>query len=292
MRLRSLSTAFLLAVALGAMARAECPSVSDADRAKLIQYVAKRYRTPASSQLIITEMSLLDSTCYRRVRFESGDFRLELFAGPDLRFLTRELLDPTLDPAVEERRKAEDVMRAFEASHPPVRGKTGAPLTIAAFSDFECPFCAKFDSILQSVGAQKDEIRVEFHHFPLSMHPWARAAAEAAACGRRQGDSYFWSFHDYLFEHQADLSLAKLRPKLLDFAEGLPEFDIKQFAACMEQRTTAVEIDHDIALAKQYGVNATPTTYVNGRRIQIVAPEQVRTLVRQAVQSAATPMAH
>jgi len=67
---------------------------------------------------------------------------LELFAAPDLRFLTRDLLDTTVDPVVEERKKAEALAAGLTRGDVPARGKADAPVTIAVFSDFQCPYCA------------------------------------------------------------------------------------------------------------------------------------------------------
>ena len=58
------------------------------------------------------------------------------------------------------------------------RGSVDAAVTIVEFSDFQCPFCRKFASILDEVlSSDGKDVRVVFHHMPLGMHPWARMAA-------------------------------------------------------------------------------------------------------------------
>jgi len=124
-----------------AFGQAKCPPLQDADRAKLIDYVQKKYKAPAAAKIEIGEMSLVSSTCYRKFVFQAaggaGPFRIELFASPDLRFLTRELMDSTVDPVVEERQKAEALAAGLTRGNLPARGKQDAPVTIAVFSDFE-----------------------------------------------------------------------------------------------------------------------------------------------------------
>lgn len=50
-----------------------------------------------------------------------------------------------------------------------------------------------------------------FRYFPLSMHAWARPSAETTASAYQQKNDYFWSFHDFFFEHQRDLTPSNIR---------------------------------------------------------------------------------
>lgn len=265
---------------------AHCAPIQDAAKAKLIDYVQKKYKTPPTVHLEIANMALVAGTCYRKLEFKSQDprtsFRLELFAAPDLRFLTRELLDSHVDPIAEERQKTEALEAGLTRGNVPARGRADAPVTIAVFSDFECPYCAGFAATMkQALAADSDNVRLVFHSFPLAMHPWARPAAEAAACAQQQGGQYFWALHDFMFEHQKEFTPNTLQSKLAEVTKGLPGFDQGTFAMCLVERKTAAQIDEDIAFGEQNGINATPTAFVNGQKTQIVSPEQVRTLVRQ-----------
>ncbi len=88
----------------------------------------------------------------------------------------------------------------------PVRGKTGAKVTIVEFSDFQCPFCQRakvtMDQVLKEYA---DQVQLIYKHFPLSsIHQHAQKTAEAAECARDQGK--FWEMHDVLFDTQNDWS--------------------------------------------------------------------------------------
>ena len=280
------STALILPFVLAGIAGAQCAPIQDADQARLIDYVQKKYKTPATMRLEVADVAFVGSTCYRKLAFKAQDprtfFRLELFAAPDLRFLTRELLDSTVDPTVEDRHKAEALAAGLVRGDVPVRGRADAAVTMVVFSDFQCPYCAGFASTMKDVmSTEADKLRLAFHYFPLPMHPWARPAAEAAACAQQQGNAFFWAFHDFLFEHQKDLAPDTLHPKLAEFTRGLAGFDEGKFAMCVVERKTAAQIDQDIAFAQQNGTNATPTAFLNGQKTQVAAPEQVRTLIRQ-----------
>jgi len=281
-----LSIALLFPAVFAGVASAQCPPMREADKAKLVDYVQKKYKTPATVHLEIAGETFVASTCYRKLAFKAREpgpsFRLELFAAPDLRFVTRELLDSSVDPISEERQKAEALAAGLTSGGAPVRGRADAPVTIAVFSDFQCPYCAGFASTMkEALSKDGDKTRVVFHYLPLSMHPWARPAAEAAACAQQQGDTFFWALHDFLFDHQKDLAPDTLHPKIAEFAKSLKGFDPGEFAMCVVERKTAAQIDKDVAFAQQNGINATPTAFVNGAKTQIVSPEQIHTLVRQ-----------
>lgn len=68
--------------------------------------------------------------------------------------------------------------------------------------------------------------------------------------------------------------------------KALAGFDQGKFAVCVMERKTAAEVDKDVAFAQQNGINATPTAFINGQKTQVVAPEQLRTLIRQLSEGA------
>lgn len=285
---------FLMLGVLGPLAEnahGQCPVLGEVDRARLVDYVQKKYKPPVSSKLDIGDTSFVGSTCYRKLVFLSpvgpSPFRLELIASPDLRFLSKELLDSTVDPVVEEKQKADAFVALLGRGKPPVRGRQDAPVTIAVFSDFQCPYCARFAAVMKDVlPAEASEARLTFYNLPLAMHPWARPAAEAAACAQQQGNEYFWALHDFIFDRQKDLNRDNLLGKLADLTKTLSGFDQGKFAACAIERQTAAQVERDMALAQQNGIEATPTVFVNGRRTQVTAPEQMRTLIRQLSEDA------
>jgi protein-disulfide isomerase len=165
----------------------------------------------------------------------------------------------------------------------PALGPANAPVTLVVFSDFECPYCAQFTGMVRNeiLPAEGERVRLVFRHFPLPMHPWARRAAEAAACAYEQKNESFWSLHDFFFDHQQELTPENLQQKVLEHAHGMPGLDLAKFESCWAQQRTATNIEREVAFANKIGIHATLTLFLNGKETPIVAPEQLRTLIRQ-----------
>jgi protein-disulfide isomerase len=143
----------------------------------------------------------------------------------------------------------------------PVRGDARAPVTIVAFSDFECPFCAKAEATLRALEDEyRGKVRIVFRSQPLPFHEHAKLAARAALAAGEQGK--FWEYHDALFAHQRDLDRAALERYATDL--GL---DLARFRAALDADRTGALVDADVAEATRLGVAGTPTFFVNGRRI-------------------------
>jgi protein-disulfide isomerase len=137
-------------------------------------------------------------------------------------------------------------------------GRDDALVTIVAWGDFECPFCAKQAPVLAHLREKyKDDVRVVFRHYALSFHRRAALAAEAAVAAAEQGK--FWAFHDQLFAHFGKLSRADLEQ--LAQAAGL---DMAAFRAALDDRRYRDAVIAELASAEALGVDGTPTMFING----------------------------
>ena len=108
-------------------------------------------------------------------------------------------------------------------------------------------------------------MRFVFKDFPLSTHPQAFKAAEAAQCAHAQ--ERFWESHDKLFANQRALAIADLKRYA-----GEMDFDQLAFDTCLDSGETADLVRQDMAEAEGYGVTSTPTLFINGRMISGALP--------------------
>ena len=150
----------------------------------------------------------------------------------------------------------------------PAFGKEGAPVVIAVFSDFQCPYCAKEAKVLRTQVAQNypDNVRVYYHDYPLKRHKWAYEAATAGQCMQQLAPEAFWKYHDWIFENQRSITEQNLNDKVGEFAStnGL---DTMKLSPCIARQETKPGVDESIRLGRDLGIRSTPTMYVNGRRL-------------------------
>jgi protein-disulfide isomerase len=122
-------------------------------------------------------------------------------------------------------------------------------------------------------------VRLIFKDRPLSRHPLARPAHEAARCAGAAGK--YWPYHDRLFERQA----AFHRADLLLYATELG-LDRDEFAHCIDQRRFAADVERDVAEALALGITSTPAFLVNGRPVVgALGVEEFRTIVEDALKA-------
>ena len=159
------------------------------------------------------------------------------------------------------------------------RGNPDAPVVIEEFSDFQCPFCGRFAA--QTMPSLNDnqiaagEVLLVYYDFPLeSIHPQARAAANAARCAGDQGASAFWDMHDALYVATQQWSVSDPNPTFISLAEQL-NLDINEFTSCVEGNKHGDKIQADIDLALSRGVRSTPSFFLNGQSLVGAQPVQI-----------------
>lgn len=156
-----------------------------------------------------------------------------------------------------------------------VLGKESAPVTFMVFSDYQCGFCARFDSnalpkiIEQYVDTGK--LKVIFRDFPLAMHPMAALAASYAACAGEQGK--FLEMHEALFAEPEKLAQGDF-VAISSMVSGL---DSKKLSACLQspqylaQRSEqgfrpSREVAGDIMEGQKLGIVSTPSFFIGASK--------------------------
>jgi protein-disulfide isomerase len=160
--------------------------------------------------------------------------------------------------------------RVQVSSNGPAVGPADAPVTLIEFSDFQCPFCARANPVIQTLRERyPTQLRVVYKHLPLeAIHPRARAAAEASVCAEQQGK--FWEYHDRLFATPGALSDEDLKGYAT--AVGL---DVGAFDTCLQDPKRSQQIEADMAEARAAGVTGTPAFVLNGVLLRGLQPPDV-----------------
>ncbi len=157
----------------------------------------------------------------------------------------------------------------------PSKGAVESPVQLVVFSDFQCPFCKQLEPILVELLREFDKtLRVVWKDAPSPTHLFARGAAEAARCAKEVGA--YWPFHETLFQKQDKLGRNDLR----EHADALG-VDRSRFDECLNSGRHRGSLVASIETARKYGVNATPTLFINGRMIEgLLQPEEYRRIIR------------
>ena len=151
----------------------------------------------------------------------------------------------------------------------PSFGTPGAPVVVVMYSDFQCSFCKDEAKVIRQnvASTYPTQVRVYFKDYPLEpIHPWAKPAAIAGRCVFRQKPAAFWDYHDWIFEHQSEITVENLKDKTSEFAKT-KSLEPIQLAACIDNKSTEAEVAKSQAEGRLLGVNSTPTMFVNGRRL-------------------------
>jgi len=150
----------------------------------------------------------------------------------------------------------------------PTLGPKDAPVKVIEFADFQCPFCKRSEDAVQAIHKKYgDRIQLVFMDFPLSFHPHAMPAANAARCANAQGK--FWQYHDALFADQS-----KLEPADLKATAKTLGLDTAKFNACLDKNQYSAAIEKDLAEGHKLNVNGTPTFFIDGREVVGAQPTE------------------
>ncbi len=149
---------------------------------------------------------------------------------------------------------------------------SGTPkVTIVEFSDFECPYCQRFQKTSKEIREKYgDRVQWVFKDFPLDFHKSAMGAHIAANCVWKQNKDAYWKYFDGVFStERAANALATEALEQRAFSLGL---NMDQFRACAKDPDVEKEIKEDMKEGEALGVNGTPAFFVNGRMLTGALP--------------------
>jgi len=163
----------------------------------------------------------------------------------------------------------------------PMKGNPNASVTMVEFTDFQCPSCGATQPVIEEVMKELgDKVRLVVRNFPLDQHANAEMAAEAAEAARAQGK--YWEYIAVLFQNQNALEV----PKLKEYA-GKVGLDRAAFDRALDTRQYADVVKRDLRDGNSVGVGATPTIFVNGRKVRDKTAEGLKSAILAALKEPA-----
>jgi protein-disulfide isomerase len=141
-----------------------------------------------------------------------------------------------------------------------IYGRPDAKVTIVEFSDYQCPFCARYSNDtfpqIERDYIETGRVRYVFRDYPIEgAHPQAFKAHEAVHCAAEQGKRR--EMHKKVFANQRAMSVNDLAAHAA--ALGL---DRPRFEKCLAQGTHAAKVRSAMAAGEKANVRGTPTFFV------------------------------
>ena len=176
----------------------------------------------------------------------------------------------------------------------PFKGEKTAKVTMVEFSDYQCPFCARYfrDTLpqIEREYIRTGKVKYVLRDLPIqSIHPLAFKAAEATHCASEQGK--YWEMHDRLFANPGALA----RKDLSGHAQALG-LDVAAFDQCLDSGKHAARIRKDLAESQKAGVRGTPTFFLGLtepnssqlKAVRVIRGAQPYDAIKEAVDSLLT----
>jgi protein-disulfide isomerase len=284
----------LVLICLGCSAQSAPPETVKA----IERQVREFYNIPAAVKIQVGAPKASEFANYDQVTitFDGGekkqnyDFLLSK-DGKTLYRMTK--FDLTKDPYVE-------TMKKIDVKGRPTRGNKDAKVIAVNYDDFECPFCSHmhqtlFPQIFKEYG---DRVLFIYKDFPLvEIHPWATHAAVDANCLASQSSDAYWAFADYVHSNQEEMKKEKSKDAQQAKIDQITLLQGQRNNVDMAKLQSCVKAQNDDAVkasmkeAEGLGVNATPTMYVNGEKIDgAVSVDEIRAVLDRALTQAGVPV--
>lgn len=178
-----------------------------------------------------------------------------------------EVVGPSQPDLTEVERRDEDDLLAA--------GPVDAPVTLVVFSDYQCPFCARWSTEtlpLMMDHADAGDLRIEWRDVNVFGEASERAARASYAAGEQ---GMFWEYHDELFAGGATRSEGELSDEALVALAADLGLDTDQFETDLASEKTAEQIAANQQLGLDLGAYSTPAFILGGQPIMGAQPTQV-----------------
>lgn len=192
------------------------------------------------------------------------------------------------------------LMSKIDVRGRPVRGNKNAKVVVVNYDDFECPYCARmhqmlFPELLREYG---DRVAFVYKDYPLAeIHPWAIHAAVDADCLAAQNSDAYWDFADNIHAAKPQVDQQTSSAARFDMVDKIAllqgqkhSLDTPKLQGCIKAQNED-EVRASMKEADNLGVDATPTLFINGQKIDGLVPvSQLRSALNSALKDAGEPV--
>jgi len=143
-----------------------------------------------------------------------------------------------------------------------------------------------------------DRVTFIYKDYPLEeLHPWAVHAAVDANCLTAQNTDAYWDFADYVHSHKQEVDGEKTPEARLAAIDKIAMLQGQKHSADVVKLQSCIKAQNEDAVrasmkeADGIGVNATPTLFINGQKIDGAVPiSEIRAALDSALRDAGQPV--
>ncbi|MBC1184718.1 MULTISPECIES: DsbA family protein [Kluyvera] len=199
-----------------------------------------------------------------------------LLKHPEILAAAAEKLDQQSAEASQQQMKsviAQNSDFLYRDPNSPRIGAAKPRLTLVVFTDYNCPYCKKFDPYLEKIVAKYPDVAVVFKFLPYRSESSVTSARDALTVWRAHPEQ-FMKFNDLLMAKKGyhdDASIAQAKQKA---GVVVNEPDSESFET----------VKKSLALAQQLGIQGTPATLIGDEMLSGWVPyEQFDAMVSDAL---------
>lgn len=170
----------------------------------------------------------------------------------------------------------------------PVIGAQNAKVVVKIFSDYQCPACQRFHSLIEGKlrkdYADTGKLAVEYKNYPLPQHQNAVGDGLASMCALSQGKFIEFSDKMYVLE-EAKMNADITDAERLEVAKYAGVTDIAAFETCMKEGWYLDRITKDMKEGDRLGLDHTPSIYINDKIVDFKSTEEFFSIIDATVTS-------
>ncbi|MFA5956459.1 DsbA family protein [Hyphomicrobium sp.] len=185
-----------------------------------------------------------------------------LIKNPEIMFEVQNALDEKSQKEQDTKLKAfmaSNAKTIYRSADAAVAGDPQGDVTVVEFFDYNCGYCKRGLPEVQKLINDDKKVRFVFKELPI-LAKGSEEAARVALAAKRQGK--YWEFHQAMLGSKGQANEASA----LKVAESLG-LDMDKIKTDMAGDSVKTELQNDLALAKQLGVNGTPHFLVGDKAI-------------------------
>ncbi|WP_017607321.1 DsbA family protein [Nocardiopsis xinjiangensis] len=184
------------------------------------------------------------------------------------------------DEAYEEARAFGETLARRDGEDPAALGEEDAPIVLIGYSDYQCPYCARWVEEVQPELVERyvepGDLRIEWREFPYMGETSHMLSVGAHAAGEQGA---YWDYHEAVYGAQETFK-DEDPETLADLLTGVAEdqgLDAERFADDLAEDDLNAAVDGDFAEGQRLGVSGTPAFIINGTPVFGAQPLDVFT---------------